>query len=96
MKEFAKDLKKFDAISNNLNLNEHPKKRTQSRKVDLLDSFIEGDIQIDDMLIKMNEEKNRSRGGHHAAAIHNNKRISEMFSRNRKDPHVHEIDKAKK
>ena len=46
----------------------------------MIDSFIEGDIKLADILVKMNEEKKSSRNGAHAAAIRDNRRISEMLN----------------
>lgn len=55
-------------------------KRPKKKKNDLIDSFIEGDIKLDDIIMKMNEEKSKG-GKAQTAAVQNNKRISEMFSR---------------
>ncbi len=46
----------------------------------MIDSFIEGDIKLDDILARMNEEKKHSR--QHNLAVRDNRRISEMFSKN--------------
>jgi hypothetical protein len=75
-KEFAKDLKKFKLAEN---IDERPKRA--GKKTDLIDSFIEGDIKLDEILSKMNEEKRSHKhgGAAHAAAVKDNKKITEMF-----------------
>lgn len=75
-KEFAKDLKKFKLAEN---IDERPKRT--GKKTDLIDSFIEGDIKLDEILSKMNEEKRSHKhgGAAHAAAVKDNKKITEMF-----------------
>jgi hypothetical protein len=47
----------------------------------LIDSFIEGDIMLDDILNKMNEEKKSHKmgGASLVNAVRDNKKINEMF-----------------
>jgi hypothetical protein len=49
----------------------------------LIDSFIEGDLQLNDVLNRLNEGKGSSRAAVRAAR--DNKRISEMFRANKVD-----------
>ena len=57
------------------------KKGGGGKKNDLIDSFIEGEIKLDEILIKMNEEKKSHKlgGAALAAAVKDNKKITEMF-----------------
>lgn len=45
----------------------------------MIDSFIEGEVELDQVLQRMQEEKKHSRAVN--ASTQNNKRISEMFGR---------------
>ena len=72
-KEFAKDLKKFEASQDEIVGDKGKKKK----KYDLIDSFIEGELELDEILLKIKEKKKSNR------QVPNNKRISEMF---RHDP----------
>lgn len=82
-REFAKDLKRFQKADEAL----HKKKK----KNDLIDSFIEGELKLNDVLTKLNESKAASR---HAAAVRDNKRISQMFRKSRGKSGAHSPRKA--
>ena len=67
------------------------KPKMMKKKNDMIDSFIEGDMKLDDVLNRMNEEKKHSRGVNNA--LLNNKRISEMFSRGKKQEGDEDVKK---
>ena len=63
----------------------------------MIDSFIEGDIKLDEILNKMNEEKksHKQGGAAHAAAIRDNKKITEMFEGQPKSKVTNAADASK-
>ena len=71
-REFAKDLKKFQAAGIRLD-DGKPKART--KRNDLIDSFIDGDVKLDDVITRLHEKGK--------ATVRDNKRISEMLTRKR-------------
>lgn len=76
-KEFAKDLKKFSKLQNQILEKKDKKMKRHLNKNELLDSYIEGDIELVDFITQMDcnkkDKKNKSnrRGS--------NRRLSEMF-----------------
>lgn len=58
--------------------------RKKFKKTDLIDSFIEGDLKLNDVLTRMNESK--AAGGSRQAQqmLRDNKRISEMFRKSKR------------
>lgn len=66
-REFAKDLKKFQQAGLNIDNNQQNKpKGGKSKKGDLIDSYIEGDIKLADIIVRYNNEKaGSSRNPHH-------------------------------
>lgn len=78
-REFAKDLKRLEQPS-----------RPHRRKNDMIDSFIDGEVELEEVLSRMQEERKHSRGVNRATA--NNKRISEMFAREK--PKTKQVNKS--
>ena len=66
-REFAKDLKKFEGGP--------AKGASRPKKNDMIDSFIEGEIKLADIIVRMNETKGAKQ------AAKDNRRISEMFAK---------------
>jgi hypothetical protein len=77
-REFAKDLKKFHAAGIKLD-DGKPKART--KRNDLIDSFIDGDVKLDDVITRLHEKGK--------ATMRDNKRISEMLTRKRSREKLH-------
>ena len=77
-REFAKDLKKFQAAGIRLD-DGKPKART--KRNDLIDSFIDGDVKLDDVITRLHEKGK--------ATVRDNKRISEMLTRKRSREKLH-------
>jgi Rps23 Pro-64 3,4-dihydroxylase Tpa1-like proline 4-hydroxylase len=77
-REFAKDLKKFQAAGIKLD-DAKPKART--KRNDLIDSFIDGDVKLDDVITRLHEKGK--------ATMRDNKRISEMLTRKRSREKLH-------
>jgi hypothetical protein len=77
-REFAKDLKKFQAAGIKLD-DGKPKART--KRNDLIDSFIDGDVKLDDVITRLHEKGK--------ATVRDNKRISEMLTRKRSREKLH-------
>ena len=77
-REFAKDLKKFQAAGIRLD-DGKPKART--KRNDLIDSFIDGDVKLDDVISRLHEKGK--------ATVRDNKRISEMLTRKRSREKLH-------
>jgi len=72
-REFAKDLKKFQAAGIKI---DDGKQKARTKKNDLIDSFIDGDVKLDDVLDRLNDNKGK-------ASMRDNRRISEMLTRKR-------------
>ena len=56
----------------------------------MIDSFIDGEVELEEVLSRMQEEKKHSRAVNKATA--NNKRISEMFAREK--PKTKQVNKS--
>lgn len=57
------------------------KPRARTKRNDLIDSFIDGDVKLDDVITRLHEKGK--------ATVRDNKRISEMLTRKRSQEKLH-------
>lgn len=56
--------------------------KAKTKKTDLIDSFIEGQVKLDDVIVKLSGK----------ASLRDNKRISEMLTRRRSREKIMEVE----